>query len=185
MSTQLSICYSLISSVYGDRKTSRFPHIRLMDHINQGLDILDKIDASVLAKCAFCIHPLLQDDATCNKTTQSGLLKNINSDVIITAMNYRAVANEYINVHNQTGKYRTNPDFVWIKDQLDTFPDVRAMLIADKVQNKKDFICYRTDLEHRDYLVSYFNKWIDLLGLTSQQYIELALHIADPSKGEK
>jgi len=171
----LNLCFNIIKSFYGERTTMRFPAIPLISHINEGLIILDNIGASNTAMAAFCIHPLLQDDDQNIITMKSGLLNDVPAEVIITAMHYRAVANEHLNIHNQKSAGREYPDHAWICQQLECYPDVRDMLIADKVQNKHSMLKFRTNdsTPNFDYLVRYFNIWLTDLGVDQEMYDKL------------
>ena len=52
---------SLIKNFYGD-KTAKRSGVPLINHINEGLIVLDFIKASDIAKKAYCLHPLVQSD---------------------------------------------------------------------------------------------------------------------------
>lgn len=56
-----SITYNMIKKHYGESTTKR-SKIPMMNHIDEGLEILIAIDADVDTMCAFCIHPILQSD---------------------------------------------------------------------------------------------------------------------------
>ena len=52
------------------------------------------------------------------------------------------------------------------------------MLIADKVQNMKDFITYHYKKHKRsDELMGYFNKWLDALDVSTETYHSLCKQI--------
>lgn len=54
------------------------------------------------------------------------------------------------------------------------FPEVNAMLIADKTQNRKDFVAYHKATHARSAeLAHYFVTWLEALKLTSPQYLLL------------
>ena len=165
-----TIEYKLISQHYGDRVAQR-SQVPLINHINEGLVVLDAIQATVYAKQAFCIHPLLQAD--------EDLVKNLNAVafacspvVVMLAMEYRSVANEYLSDKVNTGqKIRLSP--LW---------EVRDMLIADKVQNYKDFVTYHSGTHPRSKeLHQYFDEWLTALNIGSWSYRSLCRDI-DESK---
>ena len=54
--------YKVIERYYGDKIAER-SKVMLMNHINEGLLILDAIEASEQAKKAYCLHPILQSDS--------------------------------------------------------------------------------------------------------------------------
>ena len=165
-----TIEYKLISQFYKDRDAKR-SQVPLMNHINEGLIILDAISATEYAKQAFCIHPLVQPD--------KDLKKNFNAvafacspAVVMLAMEYRNVANAYLSD-------KINTDWPLTLSPLD---EVNDMLVADKVQNRKDFITYHQGTHSRsDELTRYFDAWLDALGIDATTYESLCKRI-DASK---
>src|SRR6478735_4899340 len=129
--------YAVILHYYGSKKTKR-SNKYLMNHIDEGLFILEYINASEIAKKSYCLHPIYQSD--------EDLLNNykkydlFNNEVIITTMEYRYIANDYLSNRNIN-------DISEIK--LSIFKDVNDMLIADKIQNKKDFDLYHNGTHNR------------------------------------
>jgi hypothetical protein len=53
--------YREIEEFYGDKRAER-SQVFMMRHIDEGLTILNRINASSVAKRAFCLHPLVQND---------------------------------------------------------------------------------------------------------------------------
>lgn len=169
-----SLEYLMISKYYGNRVALR-SQVPLINHINEGLIILDQIDASDVAKMAFCIHPLLQNDVDLeiNYQTVSNLCY---AKVVMYAMEYRNVANAFLS--------DKIPEFQYIQIRMSPIPDVNKMLIADKVQNCKDFWTYHRGTHPRsNELEIYFDKWLQTLGVNEEQYEELCLKI-DSSKSQ-
>jgi hypothetical protein len=153
--------YQIISNFYGDKIANR-SGVKLMNHIDEGLYILDKIGASDIAKRAYCLHPIVQDDESLKSNKH--LLKNIDSDVIIAAIEYRSVANEYLSNRNinSIDEVRLSP-----------LKDVNDMLIADKIQNRKDFEIYHLGKHERSsQLDKYFKNWLTKLDISEEQYQE-------------
>ena len=151
--------YKIISDFYGDKVANR-SGVRLMNHIDEGLYILEKIGASDVAKRAYCLHPIVQDDQSLKEN--SYLLKDIDSDVIIAAIEYRSVANEYLSkrVIESIDEIRLSP-----------LKDVNDMLIADKIQNRKDFELYHLGKHERsNELDQYFKNWFERLEITNEFY---------------
>lgn len=149
-----SIEYLTIKDHYGSQIAKR-SGIPLINHINEGIDILDVLVSSDEAKLAYCIHPL----------SQSG--KDVSWSKVST------LANEYAYFAN---KYLCNHDTDHIKmiEQLDDHlhgdidyhvsNDCIDMLIADKLQNRKDFMIYHYDSHDRsEQLYQYFNLWLSYL----------------------
>lgn len=57
---------------------------------------------------------------------------------------------------------------------LSGMPEVDQMLVADKVQNRKDFLVHHRGCHPRsDALDRYFRLWLLRLGVTEQQFAEL------------
>jgi hypothetical protein len=80
-------------------------------------------------------------------------------------MEYRRVANNYL-----SKRMINSIDEI----ELSPLKDVNDMLIADKVQNRKDFELYHLDTHERsDVLDQYFKNWLIRLGITEERYQEL------------
>ena len=152
--------YDLIRQYYGNKKAQR-SGVYLINHINEGLVILDAIKASDVAKKAYCLHPMLQNDAD--------LLQNytldwaaIHPQVLLAVMEYRSVANDYL-----SGRQIEAVTEI----RLSPLQDVNDMLIADKVQNHKDFVLYHKQTHPRSaQLEQYFHHWLTRLGVSPAQY---------------
>lgn len=141
---------TMISDFYGDKRANR-SQVPLMNHIIEGISILKYLNASHQAKAAFCIHPLLQSDADLAVNFSTVMLK-VDADVMGLAMEYRSVANEYLSLRNIThiNEIRLSP-----------LKEVNDMLVADKVQNYKDFILYHHGTHPRSTeLHYYFRNWL-------------------------
>ena len=85
--------YQLIEDYYANQKAER-SGVFLMNHIDEGLYILNKINASQTAKKAYCLHPLIQSDEALAENY--ALLTDIDVQVVIALTEYRSVANEYL-----------------------------------------------------------------------------------------
>lgn len=156
---RLREAYSLISRYYGLRcaKRSGLPYI---NHIKEGLDILTRIGASEDAKDAYCIHPLLQNDEDLLKNLDEINDWKIDPRVLILAMEYRWVANNYLS-HREV----LDPSEI----ALSALKEVNDMLIADKVQNYKDFKIYHQKTNPRSKeLTIYFENWLHVLGVDAE-----------------
>jgi len=153
--------YKIISEFYNDKKTNR-SGVALINHIDEGLYILKEIGASDIAKKAYCLHPIVQDDESLKSNKH--LLKNIDIDVIIAAIEYRSVANEYLSNRNINS----------IKEiRLSPLKEVNDMLISDKIQNRKDFEIYHLGKHERSsQLDQYFKNWLTKLDISEEQYQE-------------
>lgn len=155
--------YQIIKDYYGD-KTAKRSGVPLINHIDEGLVILNYLNASEVAKKAYCLHPIFQSD--------EALLENyykyfgiIEKNVLICTIEYRSVANEYLSkrIIKSIDEIRLSP-----------LLDVNHMLIADKIQNKKDFEKYHKDTHIRSKeLTEYFNNWLKRLGINKEYYNEI------------
>ena len=150
--------FQLISNFYGDTVTKR-SKVPLINHIKEGLIVLDTIGASEEAKRAFCLHPMVQGDKELLENLSTLILYKINSQVLCLVMEYRNIANAYLSRH-------------WSEDSqiiLSPLKDVNDMLIADKVQNRKDFEIYNINThENSKVLDSYFRKWCKALNVENE-----------------
>lgn len=162
----MNLCYKLIKKYYGNKKAKR-SGVPYINHIDEGLIILDAIDATSCAKDAYCIHPILQDDDSLN--VMLPLVADVDYRTIITAMEYRNVANRGLSCYQVD-----NPDHIY----LGPLKDVRDMLIADKVQNRKDFLLYHLDTHPKSIeLDRYFRNWLRALKVTEAEYNHLVQKI--------
>jgi len=152
--------YNLISDFYGSKKAKR-SGVFYMNHIDEGLYILNRIEATMTAKKAYCIHPLIQGDEDLLQNRY--LLSEVDVQTVITATEYRSVANEYLSKR----KIQSADDI-----RLSPLKDVNDMLIADKIQNRKDFELYHKNHEHARELKEYFDNWFYKLGITEEFYQE-------------
>jgi hypothetical protein len=146
----MSLAYKLIKDYYGDKTTER-SGVKLINHIDEGLDILDNIGVSQEVKDAYCLHPLLQSDQEFNKNI--GLdYSGISTKSLILAVEYRRVANSYLSTMKID-------DFVGFTNN-----EIKQMLYADKIQNEKDFRIYHEGIHPRSKeLREYFNNWLNIL----------------------
>jgi hypothetical protein len=152
------IHYLLIKQFYGDKRAKR-SQILYMNHIDEGLLILDCLYATVDAQRAFCLHPIVQHDSDVIHAHKH--LYGAGIWPIALAMEYRSVANEYL-----SKRTITSLDEI----RLSPLPEVNDMLIADKVQNYKDFKANKHLYENADRLEVYFQNWLDKLKITERMY---------------
>lgn len=146
--------YLLIRDFYGERKARR-SQVPLINHINEGIEILKSIKASEEAIKAYCLHPVFQADADLEQN--SSLAKEQDPYVMMLTMEYRQTANAYLS-------HRTIKSLDDIA--LSPLKEVNDMLIADKIQNFKDFMKYHYDTHERSQdLHRYFKNWFDKLGI--------------------
>ena len=160
--------YLAVFEFYGTTRARR-SQLPLMNHIDEGLLILRELGSAVCAMEAFCVHPLLQDDGALANSLEPGSAFNKwapDTLPVLLAMEYRNVANAYLSHHCQgdTDTIRLSP-----------LKAVNEMLIADKVQNRKDFeIHHLHSHDRKEVLAQYFNNWLRALGVSELQYQRLA-----------
>lgn len=155
--------YKLIAREYGTQRAKR-SQVLLIDHIHQGLQIMDLFGATVQAKLAYCLHPLVQNyvdlEANMAKICREELL---NPRALILAMEYRNKANRFL-CCPENDSY-TPSELKEIVGEL--LPEVRHMLIADKIQNNKDFMLHHYGTHERStQLKEYFEDWFFILGVS-------------------
>ena len=161
---QETVEYQRIAEHYGTRTALRSGAL-LIRHIDQGLAILAAIGASELAMRAYCLHPLVQADADLAASfLRMGELSN---DVRVSAL-----ALEYRNIANATLSTRVIASAADIP--LSPLAEVNQMLVADKVQNRADFLEHHVDSHPRAAeLARYFELWLQRLGISDDRYAEL------------
>lgn len=157
----------IIKSIFGHQKSER-SDVLYINHIYEGLQVLEGINATQEAKKAYCVHPIFQVPKNLKQCISSELYKDLDPYTIVLAMEYRNKANAY--VCRQRTDHFTITDLPYM-----VLPEVKDMLIADKVQNYKDFLLYHKDTHpRRKQLDKYFNLWFVHLGVN---YKELVQHI--------
>ena len=152
----------LIESYYKDKKAKR-SGVPYINHIYEGLSILNYMGVSEYIKDAFALHPIFQDDQTL-ETNFSFLNNNsISSYVMFYLMEYRNVANRGLSCYQVD-----NPDKIY----LSPIKEVNQMLIADKVQNRKDFLKHHFGTHPQSIeLDIYFKNWLRALKVTEKDYL--------------
>lgn len=162
--------YEVVSKFYGRRRARR-SGVLLMNHIDEGLVILDEIGASELAKRGFCLHPLFQENSALVSTFEQ--LPEVDPRALLLAVEYRWVANNYMSHHQSRAPQEI---------ELSPLKDVNDMLIADKVQNYKDFLIYHLGTHPRSArLDQYFRQWLERLGISKERFKELGVLLKEIS----
>jgi hypothetical protein len=182
----MTAAYDLIVEHYAMQcaKRSRVP---LINHINEGLIVLDAICATNRAKDAFCIHPMLQHDRDLNANWKE-VADACDSETIMLAMEYRSVANEFLsdkldNEYLKNLMYDNRVEEAARAVRLSPLKEVNQMLVADKVQNYKDFVTYHQKTHaHSSELDDYFNIWFEALGITDKAYVDFCKLIDESKK---
>lgn len=154
--------YASIARHYGDRIAKRSGR-PLISHIDEGLLVLEELDTTLSVKRAWCLHPLVQEDSDLEYTWRNVRTQSWDLRAVLLAMEYRHIANAYLSS-------RVNDHPI----TLSPLAEVQQMLIADKVQNRKDFLA-RFDREDVQWasLNIYFCDWLRRLEVTPQKYDHL------------
>ncbi len=158
--------YLMISEFYGTRRAER-SQVPLINHIDEGLFIMGRRGVSITARRAFCLHPMVQKDEDL-KANWMNVSANANRNSILLAMEYRNIANQYLS-------HRHITDVSEIA--ISPLDDVNEMLIADKIQNWKDFMTYHHATHPRSReLTEYFNNWLIRLNMVEEAN-QMKMHI--------
>ena len=160
--------YRAVSDFYEGKFAAR-TGLRYMNHIDEGLYVLDAIGAGRAAQQAYCLHPLFQSDPDIAKVTLD-LAAQFEKWPLVLVTEYRHIANSYSSrkVIESLEKIRVSP-----------LEEVRQMLIADKIQNFKDFELYHKATHPRsEYLNTYFSNWLQRLGVDTSFYRRMVEELA-------
>lgn len=160
--------YKAIFKFYGTR-TAKRSGVLLMNHIVEGLKIMEEIGSTTDAMKAFCLHPIFQNDAELATVAEEYMSQgNVSVRPIMLTMEYRQWANDWLSGKVLKGR---NQFILTGRPSPGPLEEVRDMLIADKVQNRKDFITYHKGTHQKsDELDHYFKVWLDELGIDEVQY---------------
>lgn len=155
--------YAAVQRFYGTRTAVR-SGVPLMNHINDGLKILSAIGATSAAMAGFCLHPLFQNDNELLTVGSDYLSWMRDPRPVMLTMEYRRIANLYL------------AHCVMPSNGIELSPvkEVNDMLIADKVQNRKDFIRHHKGTHQNSArLDQYFSEWLSALGVDENEYNDL------------
>lgn len=154
---------------YKDGKARR-SQIPLMNHIYEGIAILEDLQAPIEVIKAFILHPIFQADENLKKEAYTYLLcYEIEPHVLMYLMEYRNQANAWLSDKVSSTGLSLNG-----MPTPGPLRGVRLMLIADKVQNRKDFELYHKATHERSAeLSAYFSTWLYTLGIDEVEYQRL------------
>ena len=157
--------YQAVARFYGTRRAKR-SDVPLMQHIDEGLTVLEAVGGSERARRAYCLHPLLQADEDLRRSYEDGVASLTDDPaVLVLALEYRNIANATL-----------SPRLIAGKEEIPLSPleEVNDMLRADKVQNWKDFALHHRGSHPRSVeLERYFKLWHARLGLSQARVAEL------------
>jgi hypothetical protein len=152
--------YKTIEAFYDDRVATR-SGVLLMHHIDEGLQVLAQRGATKRAMQAFCLHPIVQQDSALAAAYPRIASLTDDPAVLTLALEYRNVANATLS----TRAIASAADI-----PLSPLAEVNAMLVADKLQNWKDFVLHHRATHPRSAALDrYFSLWHDRLGVSAER----------------
>lgn len=160
MSYKNSLGYEKVSNFYGINTASR-SKLPLMNHVNEGCILLESLGASQFVLEAFCLHPILQATEDFLNAIEDDFYESVSSKSLMLAVEYRHVANSFLSNN--------------VKENVLPLinEDMRLLLIADKVQNYKDFLRFHKDTHtNSKRLDEYFNDWFKILNINYQSIVK-------------
>jgi hypothetical protein len=168
--------YRAIETHYGDRRAKR-SGLYLMQHIDEGLYMLARrIHAPDMALRAWCLHPIVQNDEDLAHAFANRTLEGFTLDVVTLALEYRNIANRFLSPMEEHPGY-ADPK----KITRSPLAEVNQMLIADKVQNCKDFRLHHAATHPRaEWLERYFQAWFGALEVDPREVDWLAKRATIP-----
>jgi hypothetical protein len=151
---KLQTALSIIETHYGQWRAKR-SKVLLINHIHEGVSILQALGASEDVQAAFCIHPLVQNSVSTKYPKDF-------THIVHMAEMYTIYANTSL-CTSEFDKITAN-----LESKLDKLPvmptEIAYMLYADKIQNYKDFKLYHYGThENFNRLNRYFRLWINYL----------------------
>lgn len=172
-----SPAYRAIERRYGDVRAER-SGVFYMNHIDEGLRVLHRwLGASVAAQQAWCLHPLVQGDEDLRRSHDEGALAGFSPAIVTLALEYRNIANAFLS------RMEDHPGFADAgRITRSPLAEVDAMLVADKVQNCKDFRRWHgTSHPRAARLERYFLQWLAALGRAPDEVDRLDRETAIPA----
>lgn len=167
--------FEAISQFYGDRRAER-SGLSLLNHTIEGLAIMAAHAPGEPylfdAMQGFCLHPMLQTDETLQENHH--LMRFHAPHAVLFAMEYRWLANNWLSDKVRYEYYSDgSKPLLTMKGKPDpgNLAPVHLMLVADKVQNYKDFLTHHSDTHPRRVeLHLYFNTWLAALGIDNADF---------------
>lgn len=159
--------YAAIRDFY-TRQAARRTGLPYLKHIDEGLAVLNRIQAPEIAMRGYCLHPIFQSTQTFAQLIEhprdNRAVLNCHGAAIALATEYRWVANGYLLKHHMAGKPL----------ELSPITAVNQMLIADKLQNHADFMAHHYGTHARSTeLQDYFRTWHRALGVDPADFTDL------------
>jgi hypothetical protein len=163
--------YSMIKSYY-QGQTAKRSGVPLINHIDDGLTVMREIGATEYAQRAFALHPMFQADRELDELGVH-IASTINPEVLLLVMEYRSQANAWLSNKVLWVEYDGIPMLEGVPTP-GPLKEVKDMLIADKVQNYKDFLQFHKGSHIRSAELNvYFDTWLNVLGISQERFKEL------------
>lgn len=157
--------YKLISKIYSDTSAKR-TKIPYMNHIIEGCRVLLSLKASDEVIKAYCLHPLFQVNKYQSKFLELNGYAYCDKRAMGLAVMYANSANGFLCrpwTDDWTEKtFEKETQFLDMMSECpEDYHDVMLMLLADKLQNQKDFMEHHLYKHERsEELYRYFVFWI-------------------------
>ena len=160
--------YTLVREFYKGKRGER-SGVPYLQHIDEGLYILECLGASRETLRAFAIHPLVQGDQEFQDHVDNEVVTKLlyaggqSGAAMALALEYRYRANSYTS---------RMPPSVFDSYKRSPLPEVNLMLLADKIQNYKDAILYvipKMDFPEANRLHTYFQNWMDFYEISDKE----------------
>lgn len=149
-----------------------------MNHVDEGLRVLHRwLGASARAQQAWCLHPITQGDEDLRRSHDEGALAGFEAGVVTLALEYRNIANAFLS--NMEGHAGFEDPRRIVRSPL---AEVDLLLVADKLQNCKDFRRWHAASHPRAArLGRYFTQWLAALGREPAEVERLARETEIPA----
>lgn len=143
--------FSIIQKLYRGKSAKR-SGVPYMNHIVEGLCMLNNRKADIWTRICYTLHPIVQNDV--DLVNNGDYINRTSLKTMMYIMEYRKTANYYLPKDVNTCK---TP----LPSPLN---EVNKALLIDKLQNQKDFNKYHKGTHpNSDNLEKYFDEWIELL----------------------
>lgn len=167
-----TIAYNIVTNFYEGKSAER-SGIPYMNHIDEGIVIMKELGASDDAIGGYCLHPLVQSqlDFMDRITEEDSILDGAPPKQLLLAVEYRHTANSFLSPKTNN---ITRAEVLELHSKVHNNEALKHMLVADKIQNQKDFLLYHYGIhENSDTLDTYFKMWLNDILEVDQRLREL------------
>jgi len=139
--------YTYINDLLGNSINKQTHDLRI-NQIEEGLAILNILNAPNLVRKAYCLHMLFESDEALSKSMELNRMPHTDPKSVLLAMEFRNIIKTRIN-----GKIKLSP-----------LSEVNQMILAAKIQRYKTFeILYKGEKPHSDEIERDYQLWIKRL----------------------